>query len=154
MKYIKKFEATKQSKQEQIDLLRLTLMENPQYETHDFYLFIGRDDFREEEDGRYKKTLEIENMVKITPDENSLAAMSGLQMRAVAQQDSKLYHIWLPKEIEEEVSGKGSESIEPYLVDLINQYKQKGSDAQGRAVFNDVRQKTAGMTNNLNKYNM
>ena len=149
MKHLKTFEA-KQSTEEQIELLRDLLMENPQYETHDFYIFIGRNDFKEAEGGMYKKTLEIENMVKIIPDANSLGAMSGLEMRARVQTDSKLYHIWLPKEVEEEISGKGSESIEPWLVDLIDKHKGSGTDKQGKAVYNDVRQRKS----DIGKYNL
>jgi hypothetical protein len=137
MKHLKTFEA-KQSKEDQIELLKDLLMENPQYETHDFYIFIGRNDFKEEKDGRYKKTIEIENMVKITPDENSLGAMAGLDMRARFQTDSKIYHIWLPKELEDEVAGKGSNRIEPWLVDLIDKHKGSGADEQGKAIYKKV----------------
>lgn len=155
MRYIKKFEAlNKEDRQkkekEQIDLLRDLLMENPDYDTHDFYLFIGRDTFREDKDGRYTKTLEIEKMVKITPDSSSLGAMNGMKMRAMAQQDSTLYHIWLPKEIEDEVAWKGSNEIEPWLVELINKHKMKGADSHGRQVYKDVLQRK----NDMDKYNL
>jgi len=156
MKNIKNFEAYMTDKEkaekekEQIELLKDLLIENPSYNTHDFYIFIGRPEFKEEDDGKYRKTIEIENMVKITPDANSLAAMSGLQMRAMVQHDSTLYHIWLPKDIEDEVSGKGSNTIEPWLVDLINTHKQKGADSHGRQVFKDVKQRR----DDINKFNI
>ena len=111
---------------------------NPLHKTHDFYIFIGRNDFEEAENGMFKKKLEIENMVKITPDVQSLSAMNGLELRARFQQDSTIYHIWLPKDIEEDVSGKGSQSIEPWLVDLIDKHKMKGGDEHGKEIYRRI----------------
>lgn len=138
MKHLKKFERygdkdDKLSKQAQIDVLEDLLKANPLSKDHDFYIFIGRNTFEEAKDGLYKKVLEIENMVKITPDANSIAAMSGVQLRAKFQPDSKLYHIWLPKELESEVSGKGSSRLERWVVDLIDKYKISG---QGKDLIN------------------
>lgn len=150
MKYIKKFEANKENDDNEVEVLRDVLMENPSYNTHDFYMFIGRPEFKEEEDGRYRKTLEIERMMKITPDQESIGTMKGLTMRARFDPSSTVYHIWLPKDIEEEVSYKGSNDIEPWLVDLINQHKMRGSDEHGRQVYNDVLQRRQ----NADKYNL
>ena len=152
MKYIKTFEAKKDSKktQEDIELLKDLLTENPLYKTHDFFIFLAGEHFQETENGLYKKTLDIENMVKITPDENSLAAMFGLEMRARFQQNVRLYHIWLPKEISDEVAGKGSINIEPYLVELIDKYKIRGTDQQGKQVYKDVVQRRK----DIDKYNL
>jgi hypothetical protein len=147
MKYIKKFETTTE---EYIQLLDDTLRENPQYDTHDFFIFLARDEFKEAEGGMYKKTIDIENMVKITADGNSLAAMNGLERRAMVQHDVKMYHIWLPKEISDDVTGKGSNSIEPWLVDLIDKHKSRGGDEQGKRVFREVRQRR----NDIDKYNL
>lgn len=149
MRYIKNFEA-KESKEDQVELLKDLLLENPAYDTHDFYIFIGRDEFKEDEDGRYRKSIEIENMVKITPDKSSISAMNGMEMRVRFNQDSSLYHIWLPKELEDEIEGKGSNSIEPWLVELINKYKMKGADSHGREVYKDVKQRKI----DAEKYNL
>jgi len=146
MKHIKEFET---KKDDQVDILRDLLMENPLYEDNDFYLFIGRDEFKETENGMYKKVLDIENMVKITPDIQSIGAMKGLEMRARFQSESNLYHIWLPKELEEYVSGKSSQRIPSWLIDLIDKHKMKGVTTEGKKKYKDVldRRKNIGKFN-------
>ena len=147
MKHVKEFET---KKYDQVEILDELINVNPLHETHDFYIFIGRDDFEEAENGMYKKILEIENMVKITPDVQSINAMNGLEMRVRFQQDSNLYHIWLPKEIEEDVSGKGSQSIESWLVDLIDKHKMKGDDEYGKQIYREI----ASRKGDSKKYNL
>jgi len=146
MKHLKTFEV----KKEDVELLDELINENPINKTHDFYIFIGRDNFIEDKDGLYKKSIDIENMVRILPDSKSIAAMQGLEMRVRFNPESSLYHIWLPKGIEDEVEGKGSNSIEPWLIDLINQHKQKGSDEHGRKVLKNV----IDRKKNIIKYNI
>lgn len=136
MKHIKQYEDKKID--DQVELLDDLLMENPLSKDHDFYLFIAKDIFIETKDGLYKKSTDIENMVRITPDAKSVSAMKGLEMRAMFQHDSHLYHIWLPQELRNDVEGKGTGVIEQWIVDLISKYKQKGGDSQGRQVLKDV----------------
>lgn len=131
-----------------LDLFQELYDENPLKDTHDFYVFIAKHDFKEVENGLYKKALVIENMVRITPDEKSINAINMLELRARFQQDS-LYHIWLPKEIRSEVEGKGS-NIESWLAELIDKYKMKGSDEHGRQVYKDVLQRRK----NIELYNI
>ena len=162
MKHLELFEAYKtpeeveKERKEKVEILKDLLDENPLHVDHDFFMFIGRDSFIEEPDGRYKKSIEIENMVKITPDSNTIFSISGLELRARFNPESTVYHLWLPKEISEEVEGKGSYgtgpgSIEPYLVELINKYKQKGSgDDQGRQIYKDVIKRRK----DVDKYNL
>ena len=146
MKHIKHFEREendyerkkREDKEDKIELLSDLLDENPLNKDHDFYIFIGRDEFKETGKGIYKKSLEIENMVKISPDENSMAAMSMMELRARVQNNSTLYHIWLPKDLEDEISGKSTDRMEPWLVDLIDKYKVKGGDKHGADVVKDV----------------
>lgn len=137
MKYLKKFEA-KEDINDKIGLLKDLMKENPIHKTHDFYIFIASDDFKESKDGLYKKTIDIENMVRITPDGHSVAAMQGMEMRVRFNPQSSLYHIWLPKDVRDDVEGKGSQSLEPWLVDLINEHKQKGADEHSKQVYRDV----------------
>lgn len=99
-------------RKDQVELMGELFNENPMFEEHDLYMFVGRDEFKEDDDGRYTKKLEIENMVKIKPDESSLSVGWGLNMRAKFQ-GGKVYHIWLPKGLEDLIEGKGSNSIEP-----------------------------------------
>lgn len=152
MKINKFNEKNKSDKEEEknVQLLKDLLDENPISKTHDFYMFVGSDKFEETESGMYKKIIDIENMVRITGDEKSLAASQGLNMRARFQENSKVYHIWLPKEIRSEVEGKSSQSIDPWLVDLINNYKQRGSDEQGKRIFKDVKSRR----DNMEKFNL
>ena len=159
MKHIKNHEGYLDAKnnekrektKDQVELMGEIFNDNPMYKDHDLYMFVGRDGFKEDEDGRYSKSLEIENMVHITPDESSLSVGWGLNMRATMQ-GGKVYHIWLPKGITELVSGKGSGSLEPWLIDLIDKHKQTG----GKKVDNvnkrleDIRDRR----NDVNKYNL
>jgi len=139
MKYLKKFE-----NKSNLDLFKAVYNENPVKDTHDFYWFIGKDEFKENPpgSGNYKKTIYIEKMIRITPDENSISNMQCMQMRAKFQSDSKLYDIWLPNEIREDVENKGSESIEDYIIYLISQHKQSGDgDEQGKNIYKNVKQR-------------
>ena len=139
MKYIKLFEKTKEDNE--LELLSDLIDENPLSETHDFYIFLGGEKFEDDENGKYDKKLDIENMVRITPDVKSIGAMKGLQMRAMFQQGVRLYHIWLPQEIRDDVEGKG-ENLEPWLLELINKHKGFGDkEGEGRRVMKDVIQR-------------
>jgi len=139
MKHLKTFEAARDKKKEEdaVETFAELLEENPLSKDHDFYMFIASDAFKEAEGGMYKKTLEIENMVRMTPDIQSLMASKGLEMRSRFQNNSTLYHIWLPQEFREEFEGQGG-SLAPWIVDLIDKYKRKGSDEHGRQVYKDV----------------
>jgi phage head maturation protease len=152
MKHIKTFETKEDEKKKekyQVELFAELLNENPLNEDHDFYMFIAKESFTEEKGGLYKKTIEIENMVRMTPDIQSIMASKGLEMRARFQHDSYIYHIWLPKELREEVEGKGI-NLDPWLVELIDKYKMKGGDSHGRQVYNDV----VDRKNNISKFNI
>ena len=148
MKYLKTFE--KISMEEQIELLNDLINENPLHKDNDFYMFIGRNEFKEDIDGRFRKTLEIERMIKITPDEKSINSMIGLQTRSKFSSDSKLYNIWLPKYIEDDIAFKGSSELDEYLIELIDKYKNQGTDQYGKEVFNNVQQRRI----NTKKYNL
>ncbi|MCK9417523.1 hypothetical protein M0Q97_12855 [Candidatus Dojkabacteria bacterium] len=148
MKYLKTFE--NKSIDEEIELLNDLLNENPLHTDNDFYIFIGKDDFKENKDGSYRKTLEIERMIKIEADQSSIGAMKGLALRCKFQIDSTLYHIWLPKEFENEIANNGSNQIDDRLVDLINKYKNTGSDTQGKQILNIVKDRR----NKIKKYNL
>lgn len=89
IKNFKIFEVSKYN----LDLFQEIYDENPLKDTHDFYVFIAKYDFKEVENELYKKVLVIENMVRITPDEKSINAMNMLSLRAQFQNDSSLYHI-------------------------------------------------------------
>lgn len=148
MKHIKTFEVSDYN----IDLFKEIYDENPDKDTHDFYMFIGHDEFEEAENGMYKKVLGIENMVRIKPDKKSVNAANMLDLRSRFQGGGcKLYHIWLPKEIRKDIEGYGSRNIEPWIVDLIDKYKRIGDkDGEGRKVADNVRQRRE----DVKKYNL
>jgi hypothetical protein len=148
MKYIKNFESKKH--EEQIEILRDLIDENPLSVDHDFYIFLASDTFKEDKNGLYKKVLDIENMVLIKPDINSLGAMAGLKMRAMVQHGTKLYHIWLPKDFRNDVEGRSSNRMDKWVLDLIDKYKVVGTDEHGKMVYKNVLDRRADM----DKYNL
>jgi len=154
MKHIKTYESNDEEKarknQEKIDILGDLLSENPDYETHDFYAFLASDTFKETKPGLFKKELNIENMVRITPDINSLSSMAGLEIRSRFQPETKLYNIWLPKEAREDIEGNSSSSMEPWLVDLIDKNKKQGGDDQGKQSYKNAVQRRQ----DLSKFNL
>lgn len=137
MKYLKLFED-----KENDGLFQELIDENPLSEDHDFYAFIASDDYRENEDGTYNKTLDIENMVRMTVDTYKYAEIMKLRTR-FQQQGTNLYFIWLPKFLRDEVDGKGSVDIPPYLVDIINKYKFERADEKGKRIFQKVKKRRA-----------
>lgn len=155
MKHIKKFEINKEEEKEKkekedLDLLRDLINENPLSVDNDFYIFIGRDGFKDAGKGLYKKSLEIENMVRISDNMNSIFAMKGLDMRSRLQSDSTLYHIWLPKELRSDIEGKGSNNIEDYMIDIIDKYKMRGTTDEGKRITREVKQRRK----DIGKYNI
>jgi len=154
MKYLKTFEDKLNDLEE---ILKDVYSKNPIRKTHDFYMFIGRPDFKEDENGLYKKSLEIERMIRIKADKESLTSSAGLEMRVRFQHDSTLYHIWLPKGIRKEVDRKSSGDIEPWLLELINQHKKTGADAHSKQVHRDAiqrKQELDDLKKVLLKYNI
>ena len=148
--YESKDEEQMRKNQEKVDLLGDLLNENPNNETHDFYVFLASDVFKETKGGLYKKTLDIENMVRITPDYNSVMSIAGIEMRERFQPDTKMYHIWLPKEEREDIEGKSSSTMESWLIKMIDKNKKRGGDEHGKKVYNDAIQRRK----DLSKFNI
>ena len=138
-KYIKTFESYVEGVDDE-DLFRTTYYENPLSTTHDMYSFIYRDGFKELESGDYRKTIEIEKMVKITPNSEGLGNMKGLKMRAMVDtQNNKVGVIWWFKDAEDMINNKGSQDMDLYLIELIDKHKSDTNDSQGRDVFKNVK---------------
>lgn len=140
---IKKFENFRGF--DEIEVFKNIYNENPNKDTHDFYVFLANDEFVKDDDGRYNKVLGIENMVRITPDKESLGAIKGMNLRKSFQHDLSMYHIWLPKDVRKDVEGKGYSSIEPWLLDLIDKHSQNKPDSHGKQVVDDVIDVMKGM---------
>jgi hypothetical protein len=159
MKYLKQFEDRKDSIFNE-DFLKDILDNNPIAKDHDFYLFIAKDTFVKDDDGRYTKSLDIERMIKISGDKNSIANMQGMQLRIRFQNDSKLYYIWLPKELDIEVEGKGTSQLEPWTINLIDEHKLELGKITGdrrKQVYDDLVKKHEFRRDSaptLNKFNL
>jgi len=139
-----------EKKKEEIQLLKDLLEENPVNDTHDFYVFAATDKFEEAENGMYKKTLDIENMCRVTGDEEGYSSMKGINLRAMFQDNTKAYHIWLPKDVRSMVEGNGTQNLPSWLNDLIAKNKQHGIDEHGTQVTKDVKNRRKDM----GKYNL
>jgi len=145
MKHLKKFESTKNdNKIDELELFKQIYDENPDKDTHDFYMFLSKSEFVELPNGDYRKVPGIENMVRITPDKKSLGNMKGLSMRAHFT-NAGLYQIWLPKEVRDEVENKNYHNIDIWLLELIGKHRRPGSDNHGRKVFNDVKDRLSSV---------
>jgi hypothetical protein len=96
-------------------------------DSHDLFVFIGRDKFVENEDGSYRKTLEVENFLKINiynPEDLQMVNMMKIRARMQAG-GSEVYMIWMPKGVfEEEKDSFTQEEISDYI-DVINQKKTR-----------------------------
>jgi len=150
MKHVKAFESLTEKEQEKVDLLADLMSRNPKSEDNDFYIFLAKDTFKETKGGLYKKELEIENMIRITPDYHGLFSIHGLEMREKFQIDSKIYHIWLPKEMRTDIEGKSDGDMKPWLLKMINKNKSYGADEYGKKVYKDA----IDMRKNASKFNI
>ena len=114
-----------------IDLIQKKLTrgesERSRDETHDLFVFIGRDKFVEKEDGSYRKTLEVENFLKINIyDPEDLQMINMMKIRAKMQAGgSEVYMIWMPKDIFEEEKDSYTEEEISDFIDVINQKKTR-----------------------------
>ncbi len=95
---------------------------------NDLFVFIGRDKFVEKEDGNYRKTLEIENFIKIDiykPEDLQMVNMMQIRSRSQGG-GSNVYMIWMPKDFfPEEKDSYMEEEIPEWALDLINQKKTR-----------------------------
>lgn len=99
-----------------------TRAEVKQDKNNDQFVFIGRPKFVEEPDGKFRKTLEIEKLVKVDRfDVNAHQTITTMKLRARFQDGGgDVYTITLPKG----VVGKHGE-IEDWLIDTIDEHKVK-----------------------------
>jgi len=151
MKYVNNFKMF-ESKNKQIvdgvddnDLFADVYRQNTLHKTHDFYIFIYKDGFKELEDGNFKKILEIENMYRLEPDGSNHKDTTSMHFRARMNQ-SNVGQIWWPKEGRDLVDGLSSDDMDIYILDLIEKHMTKGSSKEGIDIFNHVKDKYKKMT--------
>jgi hypothetical protein len=96
-------------------------------ESHDLFVFVGRDKFVEKEDGSYRKTLEVENFLKLNIyNPEDLQMINMMKIRARMQGGgSEVYMIWMPKGIFEEEKDSYTEEEISDFIDVINQKKTR-----------------------------
>lgn len=125
---LKKHLETKLYVQVQLALKRLArTKEEEQFDTeNDLFVFVARPAFveRPEGSGNFKKTLDIENMVKVDRfDAQAHQMVQMLKFRANVQgEGSEVYMVHLPAG-----TMKGG-TPEPWMVDLIDKHKRKVTD--------------------------
>lgn len=69
-------------------------------ENNDMFVFLCRDDFKENDNGTFEKDIRIERMVKVDPynlDDHKTISM--MKIRETIQGDVKLYTIWIDKDL-------------------------------------------------------
>ena len=109
-------------------------VEKQRDQENDLFVFIGRDKFVEKEDGSFRKTLEIENFIKINlykPEDlqmvKTLLWDNMMNIRSRSQGGgSNVYMIRMPKDFfPEEKDYYREEEIPEWALDLINQKKTR-----------------------------
>lgn len=95
------------------------------FKKNDIFIFIGRTDFveRPEGSGNFKKTLQIESLVKMDPfSADSHTTVSMMQLRAKFQgEQSQVYKITLPKGA---VTQSDIDNPPDWLIDVIDRHKE------------------------------
>ena len=137
-KYVKKFESYIDGIEDS-ELFADVYNENPLKDTHDFYIFIyNTEGFKEVEGGLYKKTFDIEKMVKLDPSiSTNVGDMIGIEMRAKITAQ-RVGVIWWPKGGEDMIEDKSSKDMDLYVLDLIEKHMSKYDIQHGKEVFKKI----------------
>jgi len=142
-------------KEEDLQVFKELYDMNPNSKENDLYAFVAKPEFVEEKDGRFKKVLGIEKVMKIAKDFESMGHIQGLKMRAQFDEQLKYYQIWLPPEIGEMVENKGYEEIEDFILDAIHDKLKNSGPRQKltndlKGLMDDVKDQMDSM----DKYNL
>ncbi len=106
--------------------LRSSAADKKFHKENDTFVFIGRPKFEEVPpgSGNYKKTLEIEKLIKVDPynvDDHKM--IHALKLRARAQgENSQVFKINLPKGV---IKDRATSDLPDWLVGLIDKNKEK-----------------------------
>jgi len=103
------------------------LKNNPMTKTHDLFIFIYKEGFKENENGSYDKTLDIERMIKLTIE--NYKSMNGIYMRAQINM-GYVGFIWWPKDATELIEDKSSDDMDLWLLDTIEKHMIDKNDTQ------------------------
>ena len=95
--------------------------------TLDLFVFIGSEKFTKKENGDYKKSLDIESLVKVNiynPDE--LQQVNMMKFRSMANKGSDAYMIWIPKDtFEVEKDMYSPDEIPEFILNGIDKKKTR-----------------------------
>ena len=151
MIYLKTFEDKDNEMHEiAVEIFKEQYRKCPDIETHDLFVFIGKEGFKEVKGGLYKKILEIEKMNKIDPDEQGYNSIIGMMMRAkftaFSNTTSKAYFIWFPKSGVNLVEDKSSDVMDIGLIELIDKNKNEfTTQGPNGKLFQDAIKKKANI---------
>lgn len=126
---------------------------NPNSKDNDLYAFVAKDEYLEEDDGKFKKVLGIEKMMRITKDRQGMGNLHGLKLRTMVA-GLKFYDIWIPKEMRNMLENKGYKEIEPWLLDSIGEKIKTREPRQKLTDLDDLRQDVKGRIEQMNKFNL
>jgi len=124
------------------DIFMQIYQENPLHKTHDFFVFIYEDGFKELPNGDYKKTLDIENMHKITED--NFKDMKMMKLRTIFI-DKKIGVIWWPKGGIDMIDGKSSNDMSLSTVELIRKHMSKYNRKKSIEIVNMVKDRISSV---------
>jgi len=106
--------------------------------THKLFAFIYIYSFREDDDGRYSKYLDIENIIEI--NKSTYKSYSMMEMRARIE-SKQVARIWWLKNATDMIEGKSSNDLDDGILDLIEKHMITGSDSHGRKEYDDTKTK-------------
>jgi len=111
------------------------MLNNPMSKTHDLFIFIYKEGFKENESGSYDKTLDIEKMNKVTTE--NYKSMNGIYMRARVN-NADVATIWWPKDATDLIINKSSDDMELWLLDTIEKHMIKKMSDDDKKRYNDM----------------
>ena len=95
---------------------------------NDLFFFIARPTFKENEDGNYRKTWEIETLYKMDRETPDVSAPEMMKIRAQHQGDeSKVYFLWIQRDMLKDLTDSEDDSVvygkdlEEFVIDVIMQ---------------------------------
>ncbi len=151
MEHLKTFEGY--SEEDEIVFRQLFDM-NPNNKENDLFAFVAKFEFIEEDDGRFRKVLGIEKMIKITNDSIGMGNLEGLIMRGSHVSELNFYKIWLPKDISGMVENKGYEEIEDYILDAIGEKLKNRETRKQITDITKLRNDVKDQMDQMGKFNL
>jgi hypothetical protein len=132
-----------------IELFKMTYNENPLHTTHKLFFFIYDYEYRELDDGNYKKIIAPEKMVEINADKNGYHNGQGMLFRTKFV-DKKFGVIWWPMGETYMIKNKGINNLDEYILNIIDKHKSNLENNDGKTVFYNLIKRI----NKINEFNI